>query len=194
MTKCENEPKAQGTDKVTTPVDGTMSQFAGKTSEAIWLACAIDTEGSIQLTWAKRANGTIQIVPRVNLANISQEFIDHAYAIRPGNVHKYASGVIYLTWCGMLRVKSLLEFIYPCMVIERKRAIAVKVFQFIEYRLERSPNEPYGQVEKDLFLGVRDLNGKGRVSKQELKCRFEESSTTIRHAQPNKLLEVAEFV
>jgi hypothetical protein len=184
MTKCENEPKAQSTDKVKTSVDETMSQFAGKTSEAIWLACAIEAEGSIQLTWGKRSNGTIQLVPRINLANLSQEFIDCAYNIRPGKVNHQASGMMYLVWYGMLRVKSVLEFIYPCMVIERKKEIARTVLEFINYRLAQGKfNSMYGQVEKDLFLKVRELNGKGRVPKQELKFRFDVSSTTTRHAQ-----------
>ena len=183
MTKCENEPKAMGTDKVKTPLDGTMSQFAGKTSEAVWLACAIESEGSIQLTWGKRADGYIQLVPRINLANRSQEYIDCAYNIRHGKVFKSSSGVIYLTWYGMKRVKSVLEFIKPCMVIKRKLEIVDAVLEFIDYRLSVNPHVVYGEKERDLFLKVRELNGKGRVSKQELKFRFDESSTTIRHAQ-----------
>jgi len=79
MAICGDEPKVYGTDKVITRTDGTMSQSAGKTFEKeamlAWLSCAIESEGSIQLTWGKRKDGYIQLVPRVNIGSNDREYI-----------------------------------------------------------------------------------------------------------------------
>lgn len=191
MTKCENELKALGTDQVTTQ-EMNNSQFAGKTltdgEKMSWLACAIESEGSIQLAWGKRADGYIQIIPRVNLANMAQEYLERANIIAvefgfPGHfAYKQERSVKYLVWYGFKRVKKLLIALLPYMCIERKIEIANNVLEFVDYRLSVNPHIQYGEKEAAWFQKVRDLNGKGRISKQELKFRFNESSETIRHA------------
>jgi len=194
MTKCENEPKVLGTDKVTTQeisVHDGNGQFAGKAFEdglALgWLACAIESEGSIQLAWS-RGNGYLQLAPRVNLANNAQEFLEKANALFGGRItRKQFNGVAYLVWSGFKRTKRVLELILPYMIIERKIEIAKMVLEFINYRLSVNPHVQYGPKEKALFLKVRELNGKGRIAKQELKFRFEESSETTRHASTLKV-------
>ena len=56
-----------------------MCQFAGKTfNEGIklgWFTAALESEGSIQLTWG-HSRGHIQLIPRLNIANKSESFIE----------------------------------------------------------------------------------------------------------------------
>lgn len=182
MAKCEDILRVQ------TPDNGKVfgiGQSAGRISEMElnWLACAIDTEGSIQLTWAGHKNGYVQIFPRVNLCNNAPEFIEKAVSITHGGyISKQKNGVAYITWCGFKRVKNLLESILPYLVIERKKEIARLVLAFIDYRSSCNPHIEYGPKEKEMFIRVRELNGKGRVSKQQLKFRFEKTSETFNHA------------
>lgn len=177
-----------------------MCQSAGKTLELqlkiMWLACAIESEGSLQMAWSKmtkrRWNGKrgIQIVPRVNLVNKDSDYIEHAVLISKElgvNGHVYThdkknEGVKHITWSGFLRVKKLLEIILPYLCTTRKKEIGKTILDFIHYRLPRQHNLPYGTYERDLFLKVRELNGKGILPLDELKLTFEqikESSTTI---------------
>lgn len=191
MTKCENEPKAQAADKAMTPVMNN-GQFAGKTlvhgEKVAWLACAIESEGSIQLAWGKRADGYIQIVPRINLANMAQEYLERANMIAcdlgfPGKfAYKQERSVKYLVWYGFKRVHKMLDALLPYMCIGRKIEIAKNVQDFIGYRFSVNPHVQYGSKEAAWFQKVRDLNGKGRIAKQVLKFRFNESSETTRHA------------
>lgn len=188
MAICENEPKASGANKakILTIADRANGQFAGKalTSEQLtWLACAIESEGSIQLTWGHKKTNYIQIVPRVNLANQAIEYQERAVSIISGHISALGkTGVYQIVWYGMKRVKFLLESILPYMVIKRKIELAKCVLEFVNYRLSVNPHVQYGSFEKDLFFRVRKLNGKGMIDAESLKFRFEESSTTTRHA------------
>ena len=160
-----------------------MCQSAGKTSkEEIYmtlLTFAIESEGSIQLAWGKRKDGYIQIVPRVNLTNKDSEYIEKSILISQengfsGHVFNHVSpGCKVLTWYGYKRVKRLLEAIKNNL-LTRKRTIAETVLEFINYRLSLNPHVKYGEKEKGLFLKVRELNGKGMIHNQMLKCRFEQ--------------------
>lgn len=158
-----------------------MSQFAGKSigEKVMWLTCAIESEGSLQLAWGKRTDGYIQIVPRVNLANKDTDYIEEAQAIAtelgvPGHIGSYMNktGVRYIEWVGFKRVQKLLNIV-SALLCTRKRTVAGKIQEFIAYRLSLNPHVQYGQKEKDLFLEVRALNGKGMVDNQLLRCRFE---------------------
>lgn len=161
-----------------------MCQFAGKTMEdelnAMWLSCAIESEGSIQLAWGRRKDGYIQLVPRINLANQAIEYIQKASNILSAHINT-SKKTIYATWYGMKRVKRVLETILPHMCIKRKIEIAKTVLEFVNYRLSVNPHVKYGSYEQGLFEKIRELNGKGRLDSQELKVKFsKESSETIR--------------
>jgi hypothetical protein len=176
---CKDEPKASFTDNVITK-EMLMSQFAGKTFEdglkLGWLACAIESEGSISLVWG-RSKKKIQIVPKVNFSNKDKTFIEKVSCISKelgldGYVY-HRNNISCVTWYGFKRVKSLIETILPHLCGKKERA--KKVVEFIDYRMNGAINRPYGEIEKNLFMDVRDLNGKGRISKQEIKCYFESS-------------------
>lgn len=179
-TICKDEPKASFTDNVTTK-EMLMSQFAGKTFEdgmkLGWLACSIEAEGSVSLVWG-RTKKKIQIVPKVTFSNKDKLFIEKVISISKelgfdGHVY-HRTNISCITWYGFKRVKKLLETIKPYMC--KKKEIANKVVEFIDYRLSLPYiRTPYGEVEKNLFLDVRELNGKGMISKQEIKCYFESS-------------------
>lgn len=183
MAKCENEPKALPANKAKTVVDNTMSQFAGKTfspeQALIWLACAIESEGSVQLTWGTRKDGYIQLCPRVNIGNKDEEYINRVvdFATKVG-VHGSYSGyrakktdMRYVIWYGMKRVKRLLEAVKD-LLHTRKRTIAELVLEFINYRLSVDVHVRYGERDEDIFFKVRALNGKGMISDQLLRDRF----------------------
>ncbi len=165
---------------------------AGKTFEIGWLECATESEGSIQLTWGKRKDGYIQLVPRVNLGNKAIGYIERAITYSKqlgfnGNVSEQKNGMKYIIWYGMKRVKRLLEALSPYFADLRKQRIAEKVLEFIDYRLARDPHVQYGEKEKELFLAVREMNGRGRIAKQELKFRFEKSKESSETNTPDTL-------
>lgn len=164
--------------------DVTMCKSAGKTFEdgvrLGWLACAIESEGSFQLSWAKRTDGYIQIVPKINIGNKSSEYIEYAMSVSKhygvgGHISSFErQGMKYLLWYGMKRVKSCIDLILPYMTDIRKKEICGCIKEFVDYRLSVNPHVKYGKIEKDLFLQVRALNGKGMVPDASLLCRFEQ--------------------
>lgn len=179
MTKCGNEPKAGDPYEGTIRQDGTMCQSAGKIFEKAWLSCAIESEGSVQLAWGKRTDGYIQLIPRVNVGSIDKEYIDRIveYAESLGVYGSYSgyknqkTGMKYVTWYGMKRVRSLLSVVKDSLHT-RKRTIADLVLEFIDYRLSVNPHVRYGKREEEIFFKVRELNGKGMISSQMLRDRF----------------------
>ena len=142
-----------------------------------WLACAIESEGSFQLAWGKRTDGYIQIVPRVNLGNKDQAYIDRVASICHDNgipcyvQKRNSAGMKYTVWYGMKRVLHLLDLIEPYLAGKKDRAAILR--QFVEYRLSGVRNRPYGPTEKDLFLRLRNLNGAGRIPIKRLRLAFE---------------------
>jgi len=161
-----------------------MCQFAGKTFELGWLVCAIESEGSISLSWGRGKHKTrrnCQIAPKVNLTNKSKSYIENAVRISKSlnigcHVAKRSNDCYVITWAGFKRVKSILDVLYPGMVDERKKELAKITLDFIEYRMSLDYlHTPYGEYEKELFLKARDLNNQGRLSKQFIKFSFEDS-------------------
>lgn len=141
-----------------------------------WLVCAIESEGSFQLAWSRRANEVIQIVPRVNVGNREAQYIEYVaqsatafdlpcYVARSGNM-------VYAVWYGMKRVLRLLDLVEPLLTIKQDRALVLR--RFIEHRLAQKRNAPYGQLDKDLFLQMRALNGSvGRLPEDAFHLAFE---------------------
>ena len=120
---CGNELKTLDTEKVT--IQEIHSQSAGKISENVsdlnWIACAIESEGSLQLAWG-RTRGAVQIVPRINLSNQSIEYLEKAVFIAGGKLDEKmrSAGCYHVMWYGMKNVKAIIETILPYMIIPRK--------------------------------------------------------------------------
>lgn len=162
-----------------------MSQFAGKTfGDGIkmgWLACAIESEGSLQLAWGRKRGNIMQLIPRINLANKDSNYIEKVISISQElgfnghvNPNSRKDKVKYVVWYGFKRVKRLLEDVLPYLTIEHKIKIANKILDFINHRLSVPRNFPYTGRDKEIFFEIRKLNGKGRVKFPR------ESSETIR--------------
>ena len=173
-----------------------MDDLAGKTLEQVrdetWLACAIESEGSISLTWSggnkskrywnksknKWEKKRLQIIPRVNLTNKDEDYIENAHRISYANgvgchVSSKTKGIKVVTWSGVKRVAKLLPIITPYLF--GKKEVALYVQQYCNLRLDKFPNDAaYGEKEKELFFAVREFNGKGRKPASELKFAFEE--------------------
>lgn len=153
-----------------------------------WLSAAIESEGSISLTWARRKDGTFQIIPRVTLCNLDKVYIEKAIQLSKdllvdGHVQSHGSSetIFRIVWYGMKRVRNLLNVIRPCLCSKSRQADLV--LKFIQKRLEKwetTHHYPYDQADKDLFMEVRRLNGKGRLPDSQFKLAVEESSETIR--------------
>lgn len=158
-----------------------------------WFTGALESEGSFQLATG-RCKKSVQLIPRVNIGNKSQSFIDRIQTISikygfPVYLYHYKGGMIYGTWYGMKRVKKILDFVKNYLADSRKKEIVDYILEFINSRFSNFPNSPYSEREKDIFFLIRKLNGKGRLSKQELKYRLnslEESSTTIRQTSKDE--------
>lgn len=155
---------------------------AGKTFKSGFelgrFVCAIETEGHITLAWGKRGNGTIQLSPRIGFCNKDKELIDEiqriSYSLGIGTyIYRQSNKMYRLVWQGMKRVKKVLDLIIPHLVIKVDQAKLLK--KFVDYRLSL-PNmyqKMYGQFEKDLFLQIRKLNGKGRNPTKQFLLAFE---------------------
>src|SRR5512138_813789 len=90
-----------------------------------WLVCAVESEGSFQLSWSRRKDGYIQIVPRVNVGNRETEYIERVAQIAIGQglpCHVSQSGTMrYAVWYGMKRVLRLLDLVQPLLTIKQER-------------------------------------------------------------------------
>lgn len=139
-----------------------------------WLVAAIEGEGSISLAYT-RSKKYIQLLPRVNLVNTDKEFLEKAVSVCkelgiPCYVENKTKNISTIVWSGMQRVEKLLKEITPHLLGKQKRAEAV--LEFINYRLSMPRSTPYGKKEMDLFFSIREMNGKGRISKQDLMKAF----------------------
>lgn len=161
--------------------DVTMGNFADKTFKdgfnIGWLTAAIEGEGHITLAWCRRKGyGYIQIMPRVGMANLSKEFINTAKGICeslgiPCYIHLRKGGMYAMNWYGMKRVKKLLDVLMPYLTFKKGRAQLV--MDFINYRLARNPHIQYGSYEKEIFMKIRDIHGKGWIPHKDLRLAFE---------------------
>lgn len=189
LAKCGNE--LQKIEVLSLESEGkifnTRSQSAGKISENVsdlnWIACAIESEGSLQLAWGK-TKYKLQILPRISLSNQSIEYLEKAVSIAGGNFNRKSypkdNGCYHVMWYGMNNVKAVVEAILPYMIIPRKIKIAHTILEFINHRQSIVHTTKYGFKEKVLFMQVRELNGKGMISDDLLKFSFEKSSETTR--------------
>lgn len=144
-----------------------------------WLSCAIESEGSMSLSWGRVTKNTVQIIPRVMVSNIKLAYVENAQRISyklgigchiesdKGNVEKKRTHCYRITWYGFKRVGKLLDIIMPYLKIKMDRALLIK--EFINYRLSLPQNSRYGQKELDLFHAVRNLNGKGIKTPEQFK-------------------------
>jgi hypothetical protein len=160
--------------------DNTMGNFADKTFKdgfnIGWLTAAIEGEGHITLAWCRKSNGYIQIMPRIGMNNQAKEFIDTAKGICesldiPCYIHQYKNGMFAMHWYGMKRVKKMLGVLMPYLTFKRERAQLV--LDFINYRLAKNPHIKYGSYEKEIFMKIRDIHGKGWILHKDLQLAFE---------------------
>jgi hypothetical protein len=157
-----------------------MGNFADKTFKdgfnIGWLTAAIEGEGHITLAWCRKSNGYIQIMPRIGMNNQAKEFIDTAKGICesldiPCYIHQYKNGMFAMHWYGMKRVKKMLGVLMPYLTFKRERAQLV--LDFINYRLAKNPHIKYGSYEKEIFMKIRDIHGKGWILHKDLQLAFE---------------------
>ncbi len=141
-----------------------------------WLVAAIEGEGSITLAWGKHGK-YIQLIPRINIVNKEQEFVNRAVefshelgvGVYVGN-NKY--NLLQVQWNGMKRVKAVLEMVLPHLGFKKERAELL--LDFINRRLSGSKNRKYVLEDKEAFLKIREINGKGRIPVEELRLAFED--------------------
>jgi len=117
-------------------------------TEKAWLACAIDSEGSIVIGKGRVKKKHVIFVPMVNLSNTHQGYIDHArelinrvagnsYTSRAhkSSVHKVVHRIGVMSFP---RVTAILKEILPYLIIKKDRADNILAWAI--YRDERRRN------------------------------------------------------
>lgn len=164
-----------------------MGNSAGKAFRLGWLICAIEGEGNISLTWSKHGHKKhIQLAPRVAVTNKDRLFIEQCVDIsKEINVGCYVNwsnkGIGKVTWQGVKRVNSLIKALGVTSFLG-KQGRAKLLLEWTENRLDFKGK--YNQYDKECFLKMRELNGKGRTSQQFLKLNFETKSPETTRQTP----------
>lgn len=108
------------TDKMTIPI--------WSEAEKAWLACAIDSEGTILLARDKRHD---TIAPRVSVYNTSFEFVQYFARLTGVKVHSRPprgfgkKEQFEATVCSKLKVRNLLLVVQFYMIVKKAKAEAV---------------------------------------------------------------------
>jgi hypothetical protein len=141
--------------------------------EAVWLACAIDSEGHLGVTKATRRKTQYVLVPRVSISNTHRGFIDRASALIqkcgssscvtkntkpiPGKKTVYVCGAY-----SQSGVCKILEEISPHLIIKQDVARAIVLWSHAREKMRLGPGTrpgrqggdvPYGP-ETDLLLAT----------------------------------------
>jgi len=141
-------------------------------SELVWLAAAIDAEGTISFTFqSKKKDGKTYFVfvPTLHLSNQCKEFCEKALLVMrkiagSGHIHKRPS--CYTARChSALSVLRVLKAIYPYLIVKRRHADLL--IEVIESRLKRAGYTSgnvrrlgFTKYEKQLLIELRKLQKK----------------------------------
>ena len=153
-------------------------------AEAAWLACAIDSEGTIALqVYHQRGKETPRVVAYVNVVNTDPRYVDHVEAL----IRKVASGchrgvrtrtkpghlpVLFAAVSNELRVRPVLESVAPWLIIKRDRAEALLTYFSARAEIRsqwrgRRGSAPYGdelqRLYEDFYGGDAVVNPRRRI-------------------------------
>lgn len=158
-----------------------MDNSQERTFEIGWLVAMIEGEGNISLAWSGKKNNA-QLQPRIQITNTDKLVLDKAAEIS----NKYNIGC-YINWrhvgkpkqtgvamwIGNKRVHAILKLITPYLLGKKERAELLQSYIERRFSFYSSNNKDtrLTQVDKDIFLKMRELNGnKGRV---DITLKFE---------------------
>jgi len=152
-----------------------------------WLSAMIEGEGNISLTWSKNKNKKyVQLAPRVQITNSDKLVIEKVQEILKFlNVGCYIQEyreIYKVMICGMKRCNRLLWFIKDHMLGKKERAQLL--YEYTEHRINNK--QSYNEYDKNVFLKMRELNGKPITDVNKLKLLFEIKSSTTTRQTPNK--------
>jgi len=135
--------------------------------DRVWLACAIDTEGTITLGKNKRDTTFIpfRIFPLINISNKNLEFMEKFRNLVGGRyVISKGKSAYDLAINSESRVYAILKEIVDFLIIKKEQAQLV--MKFIELKAQlvkecKKKNKPFWYTEEMLkiFKEVRELNG-----------------------------------
>ena len=130
-----------------------MSDFKDELVDTVWLACAIDSEGSIEIALSSR----LALLPRVYVCNNNADFVDYAKAILgcTGKT-RVVKGTLYVTLCQKRRIETVLKRVLPYLLV--KRTQAQTIIKFTEGRHQNSGT--YTVNDWYYYLLLRLLNNK----------------------------------
>mgnify|MGYP001576198178 CR=1 FL=1 len=138
---------------------------AGKVSVLGWIAGFVDGEGYIGL-WKSKIKNKYTYVPVMSISNTHHESISYLSEqlkiLNIGN-HIYIRNVENPKWRqrmvleirGMKRIKSLIEAIKPFSITKKSQLELLE--EYINKRMEKSMNQPYGKYEEDVFEKLKLL-------------------------------------
>lgn len=139
--------------------------------EAVWLACAIDGEGTVSVSKAARRGKTQTVyIPTINVANCNVAFVARAKelirrACGAGHISKAHKGVNYPVWkaevVSQRACELLLKAVLPHMIIKKRRAEAVLAWiadrkEARKRRPTRGGGTPYGEETVRLVQFLRN--------------------------------------
>jgi hypothetical protein len=129
-----------------------------------WLACAIDSEGSIYI---RRSNNTM--MPCVRLVNSNKQFIEkaraiigsgcHFYTVEPSSTNTNTRTLFEIQVFSLKEVKKVLDLILPFLVVKKDRAELC--LEFVNARLD-GHYLPYTEREYLIYEEIKQLNHRVR--------------------------------
>ena len=144
-----------------------------KQQMTIWLACAVDSEGTIGLAKSKRKEHSVY-APRVQITNKNKDYIDfakHCMEQLGCKVNEVKlkiekndnwSNVWNISVNRQSEIYLLLDQLYPQLIIKRKQAKVVSEYcqMRLKYQFKRK-NYTYSGNEEQYYLELKALNMRG---------------------------------
>lgn len=146
-------------------------------AEKVWIACAIDCEGSVELQ--RNRNGA-SFTPRVRISNTCKDFVEAAQLIlgcgtinTQGNLPNNRKDSHILSFYSN-NIRSFLPEVLPYMVIKYPQAHALlEALEILELRKQGgSLSNPFGWYPQgseesrewleEIYLKIKKLNKKGK--------------------------------
>lgn len=135
--------------------------------EAIWLACALDCEGTVSLYAAAPKGNRVSphVTPLVRISNTEMALIERACEVSGNGVVKKQETVtrpVYVWQCSPRQAAHILPQVVPFLVVKRRRAELV--LELLSLRGHRSRGLSRDDMPRvtEILEEVRSLNQKGK--------------------------------
>jgi len=145
-----------------------MGEEIDEVIDAVWLACAIDGEGGVELDKDNRRPSVL--LPEVIVHNTCIEFIEEACRIMQTKIEAKPRSVAYYKeeWkTGYFtrtrkqrKIKEILELTLPFMIVKKKQAELL--LEWVNIRINLHNGKSHLERETEIYYELKELNKRGR--------------------------------